>query len=185
MGPDLLRQRRNLLVVSLALIFSNLAGAEFNNKVAVMGTEITFTRSWALLLGAWLLWGYFLIRYLQYAGEIPNLGIKRSVHEKMLAYMRRNAGVPTKRSDGMGQLVDYEISGSSFLRWKVTSGEYQPQNSEVDSHDVILGRWIGLWWFLRASTAVALATPKVTDYVLPIVVACTAPLVCVTFWILK
>lgn len=60
MGPDLLRQRRNLLVVSLALIFSNLAGAEFNNKVAVMGTEITFARSGALKVGTWLLWAYFV-----------------------------------------------------------------------------------------------------------------------------
>ena len=79
MGADLLRQRRNLLITSLGLTAAQLAGATFQGSASIFGAGITFQEPVNLFYGAWVLWGYFLLRYWQYLGEESDLGISKAV----------------------------------------------------------------------------------------------------------
>ncbi len=175
MGPDLLRQRRNLLVVSVTLICVNLAGAEFN-KLAVMGTEITFSRRWVLVAGAWVLWGYFLLRYYQYLREVPNLGISAMVINKMVTLERKDAGawkLQNSPSPGSNSTIVY----CGFLRWKSIDAEFAfGTYATQQQRGVHLQLVQGIYWFIRAFVSVTILTPRMTDYALPIVVAAAAPI---------
>ena len=65
MQEDLRRQRRNLIVMSLLLIFMKCGGMTINKK-SVFGAEIVLSNVSVVYIFIWLIWGYFLIRYYQY-----------------------------------------------------------------------------------------------------------------------
>lgn len=166
MGADLLRQRRNLLVVSLALICVSLAGAEFGNKVGLMGTEITFARKWVLVAGAWVLWAYFFGRYLQYLGTEPQLGIDANVEKQLRAY----------HSKQMGHDPHLRISRVSLFDWTLMTGDYVPGDGSHLERAIALTRRERMLWTAKAYLAVSFKAPRVTDYVLPILIGLAAPL---------
>ena len=85
MGADLLRQRRNLLITSLGLTAAQLAGATFQGSASIFGAGITFQEPVNLFYGAWVLWGYFLLRYWQSLGVESDLGISKAVSAWLLA----------------------------------------------------------------------------------------------------
>lgn len=65
MQEDLRRQRRNLIVMSLLLIFMKCGGMTIN-KMSIFGAEIVLSNISVVYIFIWLIWGYFLIRYYQY-----------------------------------------------------------------------------------------------------------------------
>lgn len=66
MSIDLLRQRRNLIVLSLLLCFLKYAEVELG-KLSVLGIEFKhFGRPETVVYSLWLGWAYFFARYSQY-----------------------------------------------------------------------------------------------------------------------
>lgn len=65
MTEGLLRQRRNLMAVSLALGFLKLGEVKIS-QLDVYGVAITFDNPHVLFVSLWLAWGYFALRYVQY-----------------------------------------------------------------------------------------------------------------------
>ena len=165
MGPDLLRQRRNLLVVSLALIAVNLAGAEFN-KLAVMGTELTFSRRWVLSAGGWILWAYFFLRYVQHMLAEGDLGIENAIYIRLMDYH-------TKKFPDFPYL---QCEKSGWLLWRFNAAKtYSPEKGNYAYAVSPASRATIIFWIAKANVAVAVKTPRVTDYVLPIMVGLMAP----------
>jgi hypothetical protein len=172
MSDGLLRQRRNLMLVSCMLILFDGAGAKLE-KVSVLGNELTAARPLALAIGAWIVWAYLLVRYLQYLGAEGNLGITDAIDEKMLGYVK-SARSLTPLVDEIGQQPYWVLAPVAPLRWKVTLQHYSPESSSVleSVHEITF--LSGLWWRLRAIVSVSWRTPKVTDYVLPLMLAALA-----------
>lgn len=64
-SEGLFRQRRNLLVISLLLIFLERSGATIEG-ISVAGTAMKFSNPTAIYQGLWLLFFYFNVRYFQH-----------------------------------------------------------------------------------------------------------------------
>lgn len=82
LSAPLLRQRRNLMVVSLIILFIVFAGAKLE-KVSFLGNEMTFKNPEVifLYLKAFLL--YFLYRYYLYINQEPDLFFKTTFYHKL------------------------------------------------------------------------------------------------------
>ncbi|MCK4837309.1 MAG: hypothetical protein KAS94_00825 [Desulfobulbaceae bacterium] len=82
MTEDLRRQRRNLLVVSITIIFLRFGGVTIS-KVALLGTEFSFQNIQALYAAIWLAYFYFLLRFYQYFMQETDKGIVEEFNKKL------------------------------------------------------------------------------------------------------
>lgn len=163
MSPDLLRQRRNLLITSLALVAINLAGATLKKDDSLFGTSLEFSNPERIIWGIWIIWGYFLVRYWQYFNEEENLGI----HKAMGDWIKRK--IIFDESD---YEYTYWISWQYLIFWKLLSQhknamEYEYSVSNLEPQNKITKAF----WTLQAFVSVATKTPRFTDYLMPFLVA--------------
>lgn len=171
MSADLLRQRRNLLVTSLALTAIDLAGASLKKDVSVLGASLEFTNPERVIWGLWILWAYFLVRYWQYFNEEPNLGI----HQAMERWINR-------------QILwdEFDMEHTHWISWRYGifwtmlmqhkawhEEECRKSDNDPDS------KLQKVSWTLRAFFSVATKTPRFTDYLLPFFVASIPFALCV------
>lgn len=74
MGEGLLRQRRNLVIISGILIVFDFTSITID-KVNLLGIHFLVGKPENLIIIAWVLWAYFLLRYYQYLRDEPDLKI--------------------------------------------------------------------------------------------------------------
>lgn len=162
MSADLLRQRRNLIIISLSLVVIYLTEASFKHDVTVFGAAIDVKNPQRLIWGAWIFWGYFLLRYWQYFIDEVDLGIKdqmqRWIGRKVISYYN----LDTKEH--------YSISWIN-LRWymRIVDPISSPKKELNSSfNDNLL---INITWTLASFIHVSVNTPRFTDYLLPFLIA--------------
>ncbi len=173
MDTGLLRQRRNLILVSSALLLFDFANVTVT-KVSVMGTELLIGNVKVLVYFAWAMWGYFLLRYYQYLREEKDLGISAGVKSQFDAKAwRYTFGIINKTQ--ISGTIEFKRQG---LRWTYSVKEYDTGHSNL--HETKAG-FLPLiptyWWLARAFYYVAVHTPKATDHILPYLLAIAAPVV--------
>lgn len=163
MSADLLRQRRNLLVASLALTAIDLAGATLRKDVSVLGASLEFTNPERVVWGLWILWGYFLVRYWQYFNEETNLGI----HQGMERWINRQIAW-----DEFDMEFSHWISWRYWVFWTMVK-QHKNWDDEhwIRSDNDPDNKLQKASWTLRAFLSVATKTPRFTDYVVPFFVA--------------
>lgn len=162
MSADLLRQRRNLLITSLTLIAINLAGATLNRDVSVLGASIEFSNPERVVWGAWILWGYFLIRYWQYLNEEPDLGLHRGMTLWILARF------PKHEDSATSNHIDWQYG----VLWTLYHQDHDcGDDTRYRSKQNPQSSWKKAIWTLCAFISVAAKTPRFTDYVVPFLVA--------------
>lgn len=83
------RQRRNLMIASLALLFSEVTELRIQ-KLSAFGNELLIGEPYAVTLALWVATTYWLFRFYQYSGE--NLG---TITGNLIFYRVREIGVPT------------------------------------------------------------------------------------------
>ncbi len=162
MSADLLRQRRNLLITSLALTAIDLAGAKLKQDVSVLGASLEFSNPERIVWGAWILWAYFLMRYWQYLNEEPNFGI----HEGMRRWILKR--FPQDEFDEFRQWIFWSYGILWSLR--VQHKDWEEEHWSPSSRDPKSTLRKALWTF-RAFLSVATKTPRFTDYLVPFFVA--------------
>lgn len=177
MNADLLRQRRNLIAISAVLLIFDFANVTIT-KVSVLGTELLVGNAQVLMVCAWGLWAYFLLRYYQYWQTEPDQHIRDSFKNKFDKYASSYARtVPVQ--DGMGKNWNhYKISRSGFVSWTYTLQEYNPiedSNEDRLTTNLPAGRMVA--WFVQSAAFVCFQTPHATDHILPFVLAFSAPIV--------
>lgn len=151
MGADLLRQRRNLLITSLGLTAAQLAGATFQGSASIFGAGITFQEPVNLFYGAWVLWGYFLLRYWQYLGEESDLGISKAVSAWLLA---RFDLYDDDYDDGTRYWIGFRLP-DIWVLYAYNEQRDDPDMSSKSSLDV-QNSFIKICLFIRAYLVVAL-----------------------------
>lgn len=169
MSADLLRQRRNLLITSLVLIAINLAGAKLKQDVSVLGAAVEFSNPERIVWGAWILWGYFLVRYWQYLNEEPHLGI----HEAMGRWIRNQ--IPTDEFEQYSYYVVWRFGVLWALYYEDHHSGQDTWHSSKRGPNRALSKGL---WTIRAFTSVATKTPRFTDYVVPFFVAAIPLILC-------
>ena len=163
MSADLLRQRRNLLVTSLALTAIELAGATLKKDVSVLGASLEFTNPERIVWGLWILWAYFLVRYWQYLNEEPDLGI----HKGMERWINRRISWDESVKGFQHVIVwRYRV----FWTMMMKDENWGDEEWTISLNDPSR-RLLKAIWTLRAFFSVAAKTPRFTDYVVPFFVA--------------
>lgn len=165
MNPDLLRQRRNLMVISLVLTAVNIAGASIEPKVSVFGTVVTFSHPHRLLIGAWIVWAYFLLRYWQYLSDEPDINIFTEI---FYWFIKQTPYINWLYKDETStRYWDYRIA----TLYPVHRNDFDIQtNSKIKTFESLK---IWAMFIVFAFFWNAFRTSKFTDYVLPFLVAAT------------
>lgn len=76
------RQRRNLMIGSLVLLFSEVTQLQID-KLSVFGTELTIGKPQAITNALWVAVFYWLIRYYQYARQTYPGAIKSAMNSRV------------------------------------------------------------------------------------------------------
>lgn len=177
MNADLLRQRRNLLIISIILISIQIAGVRLKNGISIVGVTIEFTHPERIIWGLWILWLYFLLRYFQYFKEENDLGI----HEEMSEWIEKRIPNFDPFKNGFKNWVEWKF----IFFWSIYTSDIQSKNQDqtykhIKSTQDPNNKIFKLSLSLRSFLHVALKTPRFTDYVLPFFVA-FAPLLLIIF----
>jgi hypothetical protein len=182
MNPDLLRQRRNLILVSLWLLVFDFADVSIG-KVSVLGTELVVGSPRVLIFLAWLLWAYFLLRYYQYWRTENKPELRKAFNARLDTYAR-NFAKPTTYQDATGQVFGHKITRGDTFGWFYALQHYDPVIGAVEKHKAIpLPNFRLLWWAVKAALLTCLNTTHATDHLLPFVLAIAVPVVGVATWV--
>lgn len=171
MDTGLLRQRRNLILISSALLLFDFAKVTVT-KVSVMGTELLIGDVKVLIYFAWAMWSYFLLRYYQYLHEEKDLGISAGVKSQFDARAWQYTFKKINKTQISGT-IEFKRQG---FRWAYSVKEYGVgQGTMQETHAGVLPVMRTYWWLARAAYYVAVRTPKATDHILPYLLAIAAP----------
>lgn len=177
LSQPLLRQRRNLMIISVLMIFVHMSGAEFN-KVVFMGLTITFKQPQVVVLFMFGFLIYFLYRYYLYLGQEKGRDFKGTFFGKL------NALSHQKLQQLKNEEVDLEQYGGKFQFKDMKKTSFWKRNVATIVHvdDEGSQQWgyfeidIRRFTFkgIRALFYTLFKRSYVTDYILPYVLALIA-----------
>lgn len=155
-------------------------------KVSILGTELLVGDARVLHIFAWMIWGYFLLRYYQYLMLEGDLKLISTARERFEA---RAMPYVMRLIDKQSLLGKIKFSGS-FFSWRYSVLQRVQANkfgydSETHSGKIPFFR-SSIWW-MEGFLYLLLHTPKATDHLLPFVLAVLAPIITLlkSFEILK
>ena len=173
MDSDLLRQRRNLLLISCGLILYYLAGVEIES-VGLLGTQLSVKNPHILLAFSWLLWLYFLIRYHQYWRAKNHKEVRLAFHDALRRRTHSHA-TSERMSRKLGHNNALYSIGFNGLRpyYYHLKANTRAGMDRVPIESVHPLRYIK--WVISAALEVVVQTKHFTDYLLPLLLAVATP----------
>ena len=183
MNPDLLRQRRNLVAISTGLLIFDFAKMKIA-KISLLGTEILVGDAQVLMVFAWVVWFYFLLRYYQYWRSEPHHLIRQAFLHRFDRYAHDFSQVKAVQDNNGEPYNDYKIVRASFAGWTYTLQGYNPTEGAIHAGtSVSLPAWRLTGWAAKSAAHVCFQTPHVTDHALPFLLAFAAPVISImTKW---
>jgi hypothetical protein len=178
LSPSLLRQRRNLMVVSLIILFMVIAGAKLD-KVTFLGIQMTFENPKAIIWFLKIFLIYFLYRYYLYIIQEPDLFLKNTFYDRLRALTWQK--IQIAKNEIYPQVKEY--GGEYDFRKMKKAGIFKRNVNGVVGRDSSGGFIHGdfeinvlsfFWDGLRAFLYTLFNRSYVTDYFLPFIVAFAA-----------
>lgn len=181
MNSDLLRQRRNLMLISGMLIMFDFAQVSIA-KVSILGTELIIGKPTVLIMVAWALWAYFFLRYYQYVREEKDLKILSTFSDYFNRLVRDYAKLKAVQDKYGQQYSDFRLRRVGYLKWEYALQGYDTSKGEtIDQTSKSIPFIYIIFWFIKSLVFLAANTPRITDHVLPIIIALLSPLVAYFF----
>lgn len=84
------RQRRNLLLISLVVLFAEMSEIEIH-KITILGNEVLFKNPESILIILRAALIYWLVRYYQYFRDIGEKGFRTSFYLRLSAFAKKIA----------------------------------------------------------------------------------------------
>jgi hypothetical protein len=177
MNVDLLRQRRNLIAISAILLIFDFAQVTIT-KISLLGTDLLVGNVQVLMICAWVLWAYSLLRYYQYWRAEEAQPIRLAYKKRLDTYVRAYTKAQAVQ-DSAGQMFnDYKIDRTGLASWTYTLQCYDPRHGSIkDGPSHPLPAWRLAGCSLRSIAHVCVHTHHATDHVLPFAMALAAPIV--------
>lgn len=173
MNGDLLRQRRNLMLISVLLLAFVFLKIKID-KLSIFGSEITVENPQGILIFVWILWAYFLVRFYQFLREEADLKLISNINGRFVS--RANSHVFKKLNKQFIQ-GSIEVTRKGIF-WDYQVMEYDPTaGSSKETSRARLPVVTSLFWYLGSSAQVCIHTTKFTDYILPILLALIVPVI--------
>lgn len=179
MDDNLSKSRRNLIVVSALLVIFDVAKVSVA-KVSVLGTELLVGNPKIVSVVLWVLWAYLLLRYLQQLGAQTDLGIHEKYVERMDHLLRDKMAQIGKRDfpEWSGNLaeVGYRLVSRRSMSWTQPLHNYDPaQGKQIELGLLRVPALLMIASSVHSFLFVALATPRATDHIFPLLLALAAP----------
>lgn len=182
MSDGLARQRRNLLAVSVILVFVKFAGVKIEELVFLGINFGTLENPQAIYLGIWLVFLYFAIRYYQYYMQEG----RSRLHNSLNAFVEpklQKIGRDICRE--IAEDASYEPANLSALRfadWTFKITYKDTESSLGDSsrkvRKVRLTKTQRINAYLSSAIYVVLNRSEASDFILPFIVAFGALIYC-------
>jgi hypothetical protein len=170
MNSDLLRQRRNLIAISVALLLLKFPEDPIS-AISILGAEMKVTSAYSLPVFAAVLLGYFLTRYYQYHKAQGDTEILSSVRS---FFKGRVAKYHCKRID-VSSFIGELVLERRGVHWNYFVRDRRDDlGPMVDTTRERLPLFQSWWWWLEGYGHITLRTTKVTDYVIPYLLAAAA-----------
>lgn len=175
LSAGLLRQRRNLMVSSLVLIFFYHSGAKLG-MATLLGMQITFDNPNAVITFLWVFQVYYLFRYYQYFRQEPDLQIRKEFFDRLLG--RTHQKIHALKNIAFPGLDDYAgnydfRSMKSLSRWMRSVNAVARRNEigEIERDEFVID--VRQFWLdgLLSAIHVVLNRSYITDYFLPFMLA--------------
>lgn len=170
MNNNLLRQRRNLMAISLFLIIFDIANIKIE-KISFLGIELFVGNVGVIMYMAWLMWAYFLLRYFQYFNQEKT----KIIRQNFIHFFDRCVYLFSKNNGGRDSLQSYSLIREKMLNLILMGNYYDPSEGGLRSECVkriSIFRIIG--WSIKSALQVSILTPYATDRVLPFIMAAAA-----------
>lgn len=177
MNSDLLRQRRNILIISCILILFDFANVTIG-RVTLLGTQFIIGRPEVIEQVTWLFWAYSLLRYYQYVRVEDDLEISSrymNYFGGLVDYYARS-DFQSKGYDipnWIGEDVGIPYRKTNFLRHEyvmqgnLVSSDGEPSNTR----NFPIPWYLVIIFMMKSASHVMVHTPRFTDYILPFIVA--------------
>lgn len=186
MSQDLIRQRRNLLIVSMVLIFAKFSNLEIS-KFSIIGIELnSFGHPETVYVVLWIVWIYILVRYYQYFTQegFPNFKniylqilnciskekIKRLIKVKYPKSMEINADYHQLKSRNWKYFGQEDVSKSGI------------QGTEIRNFEMTISNKKFIKELIVSFFHVSINRSAFTDYILPLFIAIFAMFYCFKGW---
>lgn len=170
------------MIISLLLLIYDFSDAQVA-KVSILGTEFVAGKPWVLVITAWAIWGYFLLRYYQYfkSEEDNTVGSAfiKSRREQTEKASQKTYNKRHTESDGIVRFQTHHFGKSVFsLDWMTFAYLRNPsvrkEEQKVDEWPV--PKLSAFWLSVVACIQVVFKTTSFTERILPFVLAWSAPL---------
>jgi len=176
-NADLLRQRRNLMLVSGVLILFDFADVSIT-KVSVLGTQLLVGNPTVLIFFSWIIWAYFFLRYYQFLREEGDLKIISSFSKHF--YMLSSLSTKVKiHGNVLGEVTGrLKLKNVGKFSWEISLEDYDPDSGHMkEQYSRPIQLRTLLWLIIQSSFHVAAHTSKITDHIVPFVLAILAPII--------
>jgi len=160
------KQRRNLLLVSAAMIVFNYAELSIS-KVSINGASIEIGDPNAIRVITWVLWFYFLARYYQYYREVGADNLWEAVRDDKHRYIASHV----KKAESLSGVGVIREGNKTYC---VRNNRVEETGQYKESFRKEVSSFLLLWWGGVAFLNQAIHTPKFTDGLVPFIVAACA-----------
>ena len=170
MEEGFLRQRRNLMLLSGFLLLFRFADLEIE-KMSILGTQLLVGRPDALRFSAWILWGYFFLRYFQYFRSEESKGLICIINEKTEYFSSQFVKDKVKK----GSNDRLNLKKKSFLSWSYKLEYFDPTKGRpYEGEEIPMPFFYMIIWRTRSVWHSIVEHTYFTDYIFPILVAFSA-----------
>ncbi len=188
-----IRQRRNLIIISLCLLFYDSFGLDLK-KVSILGNELYVQNHDLLPTVLWIIYTYFLIRYYQYFNDLYDRGIatkyRIQVNQSLInwAYAKGKKDYIVENKINNTTKYKFGVPESHFSEieaWKIEiEGKANVLmttkiNSGIDTRNAnVAFRYVANWVVIirckiQSIFHVCFRTHLVSEYYLPFIIAIT------------
>lgn len=182
-----IKQRRNLIVISLLVLFAELLGIQVE-KINFFGIESKLNNPHLIKPILWVALIYWFIRYTQYLHDLGERGFKKEFFKKMDAIIARKAFKKKINSDEFkkklsvgNDMKERKFSLVSYydvrrklklygLVLRIAHHDYYGSGSTYDERETITETKEFILPAIRSIVYVILSTRLFTEYVLPYII---------------
>lgn len=188
-----IRQRRNLMGISIAVLFVTYSGLQFT-KLNILGNEFVISNPRIINYFLWIAFVYWLVRYFQYMFALSGLRIYMTYEQTLLQLTLPSAREKLNKQISVKmEPLAYEVQLKGE-QWAIVPPLFNPffkrelrffydialkvdnpQAKRMGTEEMFIAldqefpKEFGAWW--RAINHVTWRTPFVTEYVVPPLVA--------------
>lgn len=165
------------MLVSCLLIIFDFAQVKVA-QINLLGTNLLIGNPEVLEVIIWFLWAYFLLRYYQFFKEENDLMIFSTFTNHFKELAKNFAMDQAIKHGSKYEFANLFAENTGFLKWEIKNSSYNPAEGNVlTSVTGVIPCYRVIIWHLKSFIHLFLNTSKITEHLVPFIVAFMALIV--------